>query len=356
MLTYILENLVTIPQHMSNEKYKDAGCLQADRRVLTLAAFIVAGLLLSWFTLVEVAFPQTLRVGMPRNIRTSLILLADEQGLFKKRGVNVVIKEYESGAVAVKGLIEDNCDIAAAAEFVFVLQSSRYPSLRLSATISTSSDNSLVVRKDRAITRPQDLQGRRVAITRGTSAEFFFYNYLIFNHIPERSVRVIHMTPPEMIKAMSKGTIDAALSWSPHTFVMAKQLGENGVIWPAQSGTDYYFALVAKDIFLKQRSQTMELFLAALSDAETFITKYPERAEAILRKLLKADAESFHESWSNCRFKLQLTQDLLVLMERESKWAMRNNLIKKGETPNYLDFLFFETLEKVKPEAVSIVH
>ncbi len=73
---------------------------------------------------------------------------------------------------------------------------------------------------------------------------------------------------------------------------MAKQLGANGALWPAQSGQDYYVVLFAKEGFLKKQPKTMERFLAALSDAEGFITKYPDRAQAILRDRLKIDAES----------------------------------------------------------------
>ena len=43
-------------------------------------------------------------------------------------------------------------------------------------------------------------------------------------------------------------------------------------------------------------------------------------------------------------------------MEREAKWAMRSNLVEKGEMPNYLDVLNFGALDKVKPEAVTVVH
>lgn len=71
---------------------------------------------------------------------------------------------------------------------------------------------------------------------------------------------------------------------------------------------------------------------------------------------MKGDVESFIETWSRARHQLQLTQDLLVLMQQEAKWAMHNKLVAKKEMPNYLDFFSFDALEKVKPEAVSIVH
>ena len=100
----------------------------------------------------------------------------------------------------------------------------------------------------------------------------------------------------------------------------------------------------------------IEQFIAALSDAEGFIVKYPDRAQALLRQRLGLDADSFLETWSRARFQLQLSQDMLVLMEREAKWAIRSSLTDQREIPNYLDSFYFDAIDKVKPEAVSIVH
>jgi ABC-type nitrate/sulfonate/bicarbonate transport system substrate-binding protein len=218
-----------------------------------------------------------------------------------------------------------------------------------------ASDEELVVRKDRGIARPQDLKGRRVAVTLGSSTEFFFQNYLIFNGIPGGSVKIVNQTPLQMVKAMADGTIDAAISWPPFTADMASQLGTRAARWPVQSGQDYYFAVLGKEGFVKKQPKMVERFLAALSEADEFSRKYPDQTQTILRQRLKL-AEPFLPTWSLYRFQLQLTQDLLVLMEREAKWAIRNKLVEKKEMPNYLDFFYFQALEKVKPEAVSIVH
>ena len=84
--------------------------------------------------------------------------------------------------------------------------------------------------------------------------------------------------------------------------------------------------------------------------------KNPDRTQTILRNILKMDAETFLEEWSRAHFQLQLTQDLIVLMERETKWAIRNKLLEGKVTPNYLPLFYFGAMDKVKPQAVSIVH
>jgi ABC-type nitrate/sulfonate/bicarbonate transport system substrate-binding protein len=330
-----------------------AGLTKLKKKALT--GIVVAAALLS-LTLASRASAEPLRLGILRGIQSTLIYIADTQGFFKKRGVDVVIKEYGAGVLALDDFMADRLDIATVAEFVFALQAFKHTELRMPATVCTGSDHELVVRKDSAIARPQDLKGKRIGVVRGSSAEFFLYNYLIFNAIPPGSVRIVYHTPSELVNALVARTIDAALSWSPYTTEMQKRLGATGARWPAQSGQDYYMVLMAKEKFLKNRQKMVEQFLMALSDAETFVAKYPGRAQTILRVRLNIDTESFSAIWSCARFQLQLTQDLLILMEREAKWAMRNKLVESRETPNYLDFFYFEALEKVKPEAVSIVH
>jgi NitT/TauT family transport system substrate-binding protein len=43
-------------------------------------------------------------------------------------------------------------------------------------------------------------------------------------------------------------------------------------------------------------------------------------------------------------------------MEDEARWAMRRRLTERKEMPNYLRFIHWESLERIKPEAVRIIH
>ena len=59
--------------------------------------------------------------------------------------------------------------------------------------------------------------------------------------------------------------------------------------------------------------------------------------------------------WAEFSFQLLLDQTILVSMEDEARWAMKEGLTDKKEVPNYLDFIFMDALELVKPEAVTII-
>lgn len=319
-------------------------------------ACLAAGVALAILLFESSGWAATIRVAVTRHLQTALLYLADEQGFFKKRGLDIAITEYESGAAAVDDLIAGKIDIVRATEFVFVLQSLKHRDVRILAAVCSSSDMELVVRKDRGIMEPKDLTGKRVAVTRGSWAEFSLYNYLIFNGIPVGNVKIVHHGPKEMVAAMADGKIDAGIGWPPFTAEMAKRLGPQGARWPSQSGQDYYQVLFAKDGFLKTQAQAIERFVAALAEAEGFIADYPDRVQTLLRNRLKVDVEPFLAAWSRTRFQLQMTQDMLIVMEREARWAIRNKLADAREMPNYLDFFYFDALDRVKPEGVTIVH
>ncbi len=207
------------------------------RKVLIGITFVVAGALLSLVTSVRQVSAEPLRIGVFPNLHSALIYLADSEGFFKKHGVDVVIKVYESGPAQIADLVGDKIDIAIPAEFAFVLQAFTHPELRIAATICDGSDHDLLVRKDRGIGQPQDLKGKSVAVTRGSSGEFFLYNYLIFNRIPAGSVHVVYRTPSEIVKAMADGTIDAALSWPPYTTADGETTGrERSRAGPRRAG------------------------------------------------------------------------------------------------------------------------
>jgi len=52
---------------------------------------------------------------------------------------------------------------------------------------------------------------------------------------------------------------------------------------------------------------------------------------------------------------VSLDQDIVTLMEDEAKWLLK----QKGEhrdIPNYLKYIEWRPLEKIKPDAIGLIH
>jgi NitT/TauT family transport system substrate-binding protein len=71
---------------------------------------------------------------------------------------------------------------------------------------------------------------------------------------------------------------------------------------------------------------------------------------------LNLDREVMNALWDDFVFEISLEPSLLVTLEDEARWAIKNRLTDATEVPNYLDYIYFDALEAVKPTVVGIIH
>jgi len=298
---------------------------------------------------------EKLRIAIHPDTVSALIYIAQEQGMFKRHGLDVSLENYQTGVFAVNGLIAGKADAATATEFVLAIQGFKRQDLRVIAAISFSDSMELVARRDRGIKSPEDLKGKIVGVPKTTIAEFFLNNFLAFKTIPPEEVRTVDLKPADLVKALSESKIDAASCFPPFSNTMKKNLAGNAISWPIQGGQDYHLVVMIKDELIKNRPFAVTAFLKGVIEAEDFLKKDEEGAQRIVERALGFDHESVVNTWTKTRFRVGLDQSLLTLLEDEGRWAMRNKLIDGQKVPNYLNFLYLDGLEKIKPDVVTVI-
>ena len=142
---------------------------------------------------------------------SSPIWVAEDRGFFAENGLDVTIKEYDSGVSAIKDLITDKVEIATAGEFVFVRNSHQKKDLRIVGIIDTYDVNRVVARRDHGIEQLSDLRGKRIGVARGSQAEFCLARLLTLNSIPSQDVQMVDLIPSQQITLLENGEIDAAI-------------------------------------------------------------------------------------------------------------------------------------------------
>jgi len=193
-------------------------------------------------------------------------------------------------------------------------------------------------------------------VSKGTINEFFLSSFLSLNNILPNQVRTVDIKFADVVSALSECKIDAGISFPPFSDAIKKTLGEKGIFWSAQGGQDFYFLVIVKDKLIETRPSAVEGLLKGLIDAEKFLKKDEKKAQAIVAQRLGIDRAWVADSWSKTHFHIGLDQALLTLMEDEGRWAMQNKLVEAKKLPNYLNFFYLDGLEKLKPDAVSVVH
>ncbi len=286
----------------------------------------------------------------------ALLYIAFENGYFTNEGLDIALKPHTSGRDSLNSVLEGKVDLATTAETPIVHTLLAGETCYTIATIGTSETNMAVVaRKDRGILTPSDFKGKKFGATSRTNGAFFLDTILILNGILTDDVKIVDLRPEETFDALVESEVDAVVTWNPHLVRLQKELGDKVVSFYADGIYTWTWNIVAGENFIAEKPETLLKIVRALVKAEEFTRENPDEAQNIVAYYLKMDRASLSESWGIFDFRIRLDQFLLVGFEDQARWAIKNNLTDATEVPNYLDYIYMDALEEVKPEAIGII-
>jgi ABC-type nitrate/sulfonate/bicarbonate transport system substrate-binding protein len=299
--------------------------------------------------------PDSITLGVLPSEYSTLIWIADEQGFFSRNGLNVTLKNYSTGASSLNALSNGEVNYALSSEYAFATQVLNGSNFRQIATIDKAENEYLIGRKDKGISTISDLKGKKIGVLKKGAAEFYLGRYLNLHGVSLDEVTLVNEQFAQSVGSMNNGTIDATLLPEPQAFMIQNNLGDNAVVWPAQSGQLLFMVISCTPDTMNKNPEVIERLLHSLYQAEQFAQEHPDEAKAIVQKKMQYDTAYMGKIWPEHRFALTLDQSLIVAMEDETRWMMKNNLTDKKVMPNYLDFISTQGMITVKPGSMNIV-
>jgi len=291
------------------------------------------------------------------SLLASLVHIAEETGYFLEEGIDVELKGYPTGKAALAATLSGEVDMGTVADTPVVSNSFERKDFAVFLTILDSAQHSkALARKDRDINIPQDLVGKKVATTIGTTGHFFMASFLTLNGIDVSDVELIDMKPGEMVEAIANGDVDAICTWEPNLLNAIKSLGDNAIILSSEVGYEATFNLATMNDYIENNPELIRNVIKALAKAEEFANNNREESIDIIASRLETNREDIDKLWDDYEFKLSLSQSLIITLEDMARWSIQENLTDKAEIPNYLDYIYMDALEEAKPEAVGIIH
>ncbi|MEI6841071.1 MAG: ABC transporter substrate-binding protein [Methanomicrobiales archaeon] len=286
---------------------------------------------------------------------SALLLVAKDQGYFAGHGLNVTFKSTPSGSVAMQDLQDRNIDFVLVNEYSLSEPVLYNKSLRAIGTLSESNTIYIVARRDRGIVRIQDLEGKKIGVTKGSITEYFMNRFFVLNGLSSGNVTVTYLPPASIVDALDSGDIDAAVSFEPYVYQMRQKMRENVLVWPANLGQYAQFSLVCSEITLQEHPEIVEAVLASVLQAETYVNSHQEEAKKVTRRLTTFDDQYLDQEWQNHHFSVGLSQSLITSMEDETRWRVRRNLTNATDVPDFSKYISPGTLYRLKPSAVTLI-
>jgi NitT/TauT family transport system substrate-binding protein len=298
---------------------------------------------------------QKITVAYTFQPQSTLVHVAVEKGYFAGEGLAVQPLMQTFGKAALQSVLENKADFATVAETPVMFGVLKGEKIFVIANIEASTtNNAIVARKSAGISAPGDLKGKRIGFTPGTTSEFFLDSLLTANGLTRKEIQPIALKPEEMQAAVMAKKVDAVSTWNYPLTQIKRQLGPDGTIIYDREIYTETFNIAAQQDFVQKNPDTVNRFLRALIKAENFVAENPDEAQAIMSSATKIDKGLIHEVWNAFNYHVVLDQTLLLTLEDETRWAMKNQLTDQTVMPDYLGFIHTGSLRTVKPEAVKM--
>lgn len=299
------------------------------------------------------------RIGVVGYVGDATNYIALDRGYFEQEGIRVESRKNPAGLHSLRQIIRGELDIGAVAPTPIIYSTmgrfDEAPDFRIVASILESTSlNNLVILDTDAIPGPGHLSGKRLALTKGSASEYFWYVFALAQGIDPNGPVIEHLQVPKMAEAAKSGKIDAAIAWTPfHLDIMV------AVETPAASysGEDIYttsWLVVARPDYIERHPERVRAYLRALLRAEADINRAPAEAAVVHARYTNSTPEQLVAHYPLLEFNLALSESLVVNLSQQALWAQQRGYVV-GEIPDFRNYINQLPLKEISPGSIKLL-
>src|SRR5882724_10512326 len=276
--------------------------------------------------------------------------ITQERGFFRKYGLDVQLVFIESGTTTVQSLISKEVAFAQMAGAGVLQSRLRGSDVVLIAGFLNTMDYQLMV--DKSITRPDQLKGKTMAVSRFGSSSDFATRYALdkFGLVPDRDVTILEIgSQPARFAALESGKIQAAMVAVPLT-LKAKALGFQSLADLQMLGLEYqHTGLATTQALIKSQPDLVRNIMKAYVEGIHYYKTHRAESLAVLAKYLKTnDREVLTEVYEHLGLALTPQKPYptlrgIAVMLREL--ATKDPKIKVARPEEFVDLTFIKQLD-----------
>lgn len=263
----------------------------------------------------------------------SLPIIAQEQGFFRDNGVDVTVKFVSSGSELPAGMAGGTIPIAvAAATNPMAMAASGIPVKILAQISDISGIMQVVVRDGAGITKPADLEGKKIGITRIPLSVSVLERGCATYGCDFSKIDMVNMQPEDIVLAYERNNVDTVLTWEPWASYVVQRGGKvmfsaTQSFIPGQEGEKkidaVYAALFARPDFMQADPKSVEGILRGLAQAAEFLTANPDQGAEIVGKVINIPADVVKSTHSKVKTGVILPAQFAADFDEKSEYLLR---------------------------------
>lgn len=231
-----------------------------------------------------------LNAGMVSGIDQLGMAIALEQGFFEKHGLDVnIANPYATGVDALNALQSGEVNmvqvgvpmIGAVVRGMDLVALGNYSGN--AAQLGSDTTMALVAREGAGIEADdlKTLKGKRIAASFGTINHLYILALIESAGLQVDEVELVNTPPPDMTVALLAGGIDAFVGWDPWPLVAQKDVPGAYQVLRGGNHISYVGFNVGMRDWVADNGETIEKFLAAVSEADQWMRANPADAAQV---------------------------------------------------------------------------
>jgi len=303
-----------------------------------------------------------IKIAANKNIGYIPIHAAIERGEFKKYGIDVEIDHSGySGFNQIEALVKGNVHIALSGTYAFVYKSVTEKEflnndLGIFATYGTGYYViKVLVKKKSGIMKGVDLKGKRIAVDVDTQLMFFLDSLLTNYRILASEVTIVDTPIKASVDAFKNDKADAVVTIEPFVTNILNHFSDEVAVLDVDRVFRGNMNFITSKTYAGNNHDKLIAFLKAVDNVSKFLeSKSPESLKYI-SKFISGTDEIALKIIDETEFGLALDQLLLITMENEARWLIKQKGLTGKSVPNYLNNIYPDVLREVKPESVTVI-
>lgn len=292
----------------------------------------------------------------------SLMFVAEARRIWEKFGVNAVPVDFTTGREAMQAVLGGSAQFGTSTETPMVFAAIQSLEPLILASFSRHSRDMLIVMGQKSGANPNDpssLKGKTIATRVGTSGQYFLSRYLRLAGLKDSDVKIIDLSPNDMIAAVMRGSVEG-FSWDAQLYTVMATASNNTCFAMTQKGIEDFFTinqiLLTNRRTLETRPDLMMTAARVLMEAEEIMSKDRAWPKSIASRV-RSDPDTITKSTSVFEFKVKLDQKVLDSFVHQAEWAIESGLAKdpkKDLRSLFRGLMIPKPLQAIAPDRVAL--